>query len=75
MTNLRPNFVRFCIKRAEILKKSLYSTKLDQLYRFIAAGKFLFGFFYRFIGDKNFGEQNCIALFAFFLKNLVSVSP
>jgi hypothetical protein len=31
-------------------------------------------FFYRFIGDKNFGEQNCIALFDFFLKNCVSVS-
>jgi hypothetical protein len=80
---------------------SLYSTKLDQLYRFIAgkiilsrnlcrfikgihkfgpiylfigAGKFLFGFFYRFIGDKNVGQQNCIALFDFFLKNCVSVS-
>jgi hypothetical protein len=47
---------------------SLYSTKFDQFYRFIGAGKFLFGFFYRFIGDKNFGEQNCIALFDFFSK-------
>jgi hypothetical protein len=82
-------------------KMLLYSTKLDQLYRFIArkitlsrnlcrfikgihkfgpilsliaAGKFLFGFFYRFIGDKNFGQQNCIALFDCFLKNCVSVS-
>jgi hypothetical protein len=53
---------------------SLYSTKLDQVYRFIGAGKFLFGFFYRFIGDKNFGQQTCIALFDFFLKNCVSVS-
>jgi hypothetical protein len=41
-------------------KMSLYRTKLEQFYR-IGAGKFLFGFFYRFIGDKNFGEQNCIA--------------
>jgi hypothetical protein len=49
-------------------------TKLGQFYRFIGAGKFLFGFFYRFIGDKNFGQQNCIALFNFFLKNCVSVS-
>jgi hypothetical protein len=53
---------------------SLYSTKFDQFYRFIGAGKFLFGVFDRFIGDKNFGEQNCIALFDFFLKNCVSVS-
>jgi hypothetical protein len=50
---------------------SLYSTKLDQVYRFISAGKFLFGFFYHFIGDKNFGEQNCIALFDFFLSKIV----
>jgi hypothetical protein len=55
-------------------KMSLYSTKLAQFYRFIGAGKFLFGFFYRFIGDKNFGQQNCIALFDFFLQNCVSVS-
>jgi hypothetical protein len=53
---------------------SLYSTKFDKFYRFIGAGKLLSGFFYRFIGDKNFGEQNCIALFDFFLKNCVSVS-
>jgi hypothetical protein len=39
-------------------KMSLYLTKLDQFYRFIGAGKFLFGFFYRFIGDKTFGQQN-----------------
>jgi hypothetical protein len=44
---------------------------LGRFYRFIGAGKFLFGFFYRFIGDKNFGQQNCIALFDFFLKNCV----
>jgi hypothetical protein len=49
---------------------SLYRTKLDQFYRFIGAGKFLFGFFYRFIGDKNFGQQNCIALFDFFSQKL-----
>jgi hypothetical protein len=55
-------------------KMLLYHTKLEQFYRFISAGKFVFGFFYRFIGDKNFGEQNCIALFNFFLKNCVSVS-
>jgi hypothetical protein len=55
-------------------KMSLYRTKLEQFYRFIGAGKFLFGFFYRFVGDKNFGEQNCIAFFDFFLKNCVSVS-
>jgi hypothetical protein len=36
--------------------------------------KFLFGFFYRFIGEKIFAQQNCIALFDFFLKNCVSVS-
>jgi hypothetical protein len=36
--------------------------------------KLLFGFFYRFIGEKNFGQQNCIALIDFFLKNCVSVS-
>ncbi len=47
---------------------SLYSTKFYQFYRFIGAGKFLFGFFYRFISDKNFGEQNCIAFFDFFSK-------
>jgi hypothetical protein len=28
---------------------------LGILYRFIGAGKFLFGFFYRFIGEKSFG--------------------
>jgi len=49
-------------------------TNLVRFNRFIGAGKLLFGFFYRFIGDKNFGQQNCIALFDFFLKNLVSVS-
>jgi hypothetical protein len=49
---------------------SLYSTKLDRLYRFIGAGKFLFGFFYHFIGDKNFGLQNCIAFFGFFSQKL-----
>jgi hypothetical protein len=42
---------------------------LVRFYGFIGAGKFLFGFFYRFIGDKNLGQQNCIALFDFFLKN------
>ncbi len=47
---------------------SLYSTKFDQFYRFIGAGKLLSGFFYRFISDKNFGEPNCIALFDFFSK-------
>ncbi len=76
---------------------SLYSTKLDQLYRFIGGKiilsrnlcrfikgihkfgpilslhrcrKILIGFSYRFIGDKNVGQQNCIALFDFFLKKL-----
>jgi hypothetical protein len=33
-----------------------------------------FGFFCRFIGEKNFAQQNCIALFDFFLKSCVSVS-
>jgi hypothetical protein len=47
---------------------------LGKLYCFIGAGKLLFGFFYRFFGEKNFGQQNCIALFDFFLKNCVSVS-
>jgi hypothetical protein len=56
------------------LDKNVALSQLDQFYRFIGAGKFLFGFFYRFIGDKNFGQQNCIALFDFFLKNCVSVS-
>ena len=46
---------------------------LVRFYGFIGAGKFLIGFSYRFIGDKNFGQQNCIALFDFFLKNCVSV--
>jgi hypothetical protein len=31
-------------------------------------------FFYRFIGEKNFAQQNCIAFFDFFLKNCASVS-
>jgi hypothetical protein len=52
-------------------EKFLY---LGILYRFTGAEKFLFGFFYRFIGEKNFGQQNCIALIDFFLKNCVSVS-
>ncbi len=43
-------------------------TNLGRFYRFIGAGKFLIGFSYRFIGDKNFGQQNCIALFDFFSK-------
>ncbi len=55
-------------------KNVALSHKIDHFYRFIGAGKFLFGFFYRFIGEKNFGQQNCIALFDFFLKNCVSVS-
>jgi hypothetical protein len=46
---------------------------LGILYPFIGAGKYLFGFFYRFIGEKNFAQQNCIALFNFFLKNCESV--
>jgi hypothetical protein len=41
---------------------------VGRFYHFIGAGKFLFGFFYRFIGDKNFGQQNCIALLDFFSK-------
>jgi hypothetical protein len=49
-------------------------TNWSLFYRFIGAGKFLFRFFYRFIGDKNFNHQTCIALFDFFLKNCVSVS-
>jgi hypothetical protein len=53
---------------------SLYSTKFDKFYRFIGAGKFWFGFLYRFIGEKIFGKQNCIALIDFFLKNCGSVS-
>jgi hypothetical protein len=47
---------------------------LGILYRFIGAEKILVGFFHRFIGEKNFGQQNFIALFDFFLKNCVSVS-
>jgi hypothetical protein len=31
---------------------------LGILYRFIGAEKFMFGFFYRFIGEKIFGQQN-----------------
>jgi hypothetical protein len=49
-------------------------TNLGRFYCFVVAGKFLFGFFYCFICDKNFGQPNCIALFDFFLKNCVSVS-
>jgi len=33
--------------------------------------KFWFSFFYHFIGEKNFGQQNCIALIDFFLKNVL----
>jgi hypothetical protein len=44
------------------------------LYRFIGAGKLVFGFFYRFIGEKMFAQQNGIALFDFFLINYLSVS-
>jgi hypothetical protein len=29
-----------------------------KFYGFIDAGKLVFGFFYRFIGEKNFGQQN-----------------
>jgi hypothetical protein len=47
---------------------------LDQLYRFIAGKIILSRNLYRFIGDKNFGQKNCIALSDFFLKNCVSVS-
>ena len=47
---------------------------LGILYRFIGARKFLIGFFYLFISEKNVGQQDCIALFDFFLKNCVSVS-
>jgi hypothetical protein len=47
---------------------------LGILYRFIGAEKIFVWFFYRFIGEKIFGQQNCIALFDFFLKNCVSVS-
>ncbi len=47
---------------------------LGILYRFIGAGKFFPGFFYRFIGEENLAQQNCTALFDFFLKNCVSVS-
>jgi hypothetical protein len=42
--------------------------KFGTILSLIGAGKFLFGFFYRFIGDKKFGQQNCIALSDFFLK-------
>jgi hypothetical protein len=44
------------------------------LYRFIAGKIILSRNLYRFIGDKNFGQKNCIALSDFFLKNFVSVS-
>jgi hypothetical protein len=47
---------------------SLYGTKLDQLYRFIAGKIILSRNLYRFSGDKNFGQKNCIALIDFFLK-------
>jgi hypothetical protein len=51
-------------------KMSLYSTKFDKFYLFIGAGKFWFGFFYPFIGEKIFGKQNCIALIDFFSQQL-----
>jgi hypothetical protein len=51
-------------------KNVALSHKIGPILSLIGAGKFLFGFFYRFIGDKNFGEQNCITLFDFFLKNV-----
>jgi hypothetical protein len=43
---------------------------LGILYRFIGARKFLIGFFYRFICEKNVGQQNCIAFFDFFSQKL-----
>jgi hypothetical protein len=49
---------------------SRYITKLDQLYRFIAGKIILSRNLYRFIGDKNFGQKNCIALLDFFSQKL-----
>jgi hypothetical protein len=56
---------------ASSVQKNLFSVFL---YRFIGAGKLVFGFFYRFIGEKIFAQQNGIALFDFFLINCLSVS-
>jgi hypothetical protein len=47
---------------------SLYSTNLDHLYRFIVGKIILSRNWYRFIGDKNFCQKNCIALTDFFSK-------
>ena len=61
-------------KTGEDVASSVKLLYLGILYRFISAEKIFVWFSYRFIGEKIFGQQNCIALFDFFLKNCVSVS-
>jgi hypothetical protein len=61
---------KICLHR----QKFCFIAQIDQLYRFITGKTILSRNLYRFIGDKNFGQKNCIALFDFFLKNCVSVS-
>jgi hypothetical protein len=49
---------------------SLYSTKLDQLYRFIAEKIILSRNLYHFIGGKNFG-QKIVSLYSIFFSKIV----
>jgi hypothetical protein len=51
-------------------KNVALSHKIDQFYRFIGAGKFLFGFFYRFIGDKIFANK-IVSLYSIFFSKIV----
>jgi len=53
---------------------SLYQRNSQIAADFIASSmqcrKTFFGFFYRFIGENNFGQQNFIALFDFSQKSI-----
>jgi hypothetical protein len=49
---------------------SLYSTKFDQFYRFIGAGKFLFSFLDRFIGEKILVNK-IVSLYSIFFSKIV----
>ncbi len=50
---------------------SLYRTKFDQLYRFIARKITLSRNLYRFVGDKNFGQKIVSLYSIFFSKKIV----
>ncbi len=45
-------------------------TNLGRFYRFIGAGKFLFGFFYRFISDKKILANKIVSLYSIFFSNI-----